>query len=49
MKKDQIELLEIKNIKVKLSGGVKQQIRDSYSKNQGMENRSGKMNQDTEY
>lgn len=48
MKKNQIELSEIKNSKVKLNGGVKQHIRDSYHKNQGMENRSEEINQDIE-
>lgn len=47
MTKEQTELLEIKNNKVRLSGGVKQLIRDSYSKNQ--ENKSEKINQEKEY
>lgn len=49
MTKEQTELLEIKNNKVRLSGGVKQQIKDSYSKNQEMENKSEEINQDREY
>lgn len=49
MKKEQIEFLQIKNNKVKLNRGVTQQITDSYSKNQGMENKSEEINQDTEY
>lgn len=49
MTKEQTELLEIKNNKGRLSGGVKQQIKDSYSKNQEMENKSEEINQDREY
>lgn len=49
MTEEQTELLEIKNNKVRLSGGVKQLIRDSYSKNQEMESKSEKINQDKEY
>lgn len=49
MTKEQTELLEIKNNRGRLSGGVKQQIKDSYSKNQEMENKSEEINQDREY
>lgn len=49
MTEEQTELLEINNNKVRLSGGVKQLIRDSYNKNQEMENKSEKINQDKEY
>lgn len=48
MKKNKIEFLEIKNSKVKFNGGVKQYIRDSYRKNQEMENRFEEINQDIE-
>lgn len=48
MTKEQTELLEIKNNKVRLSGGVKQ-LSSSNSKNQEMENKSEQINQDREY